>query len=195
MKVTEKAIIVSAPSGAGKTTIVKRLLAAIPELAFSVSACSRPKREGEVNGVDYYFISVDEFMEMIAKDGLLEYEEVYPGSYYGTPKKEITRIWNEGKAVIFDVDVMGGINLKKYFGDKALSVFIKPPSLGVLKERLENRKTEGLESLKTRLSKATTELGFAGQFDKIIINDQLEPAVAETIAVVSNFLRTDESKK
>jgi guanylate kinase len=195
MDLTEKAIIVSAPSGAGKTTIVKHLLKAFPNLAFSVSACSRPKREGEVNGVDYYFVSVDEFTEMIKNEGLLEWEQVYPGSYYGTPKSEITKIWSEGKAVIFDVDVKGGMNLKKYFGEKALSVFIKPPSLKVLKERLENRKTEGLESLHTRLSKATFELGFAEQFDKVIVNDNLETAVAEAKTAVSNFLHADETKK
>lgn len=193
MKLSEKAIIVSAPSGAGKTTIVKRLLAAFPQLEFSVSACSRPKREGETDGVDYYFISADEFRKMISDDGLLEWQEVYPGSFYGTPKKEIERIWNDGKVVIFDVDVLGGVNLKRIFGNRALSVFIRPPSMEVLEERLRNRQTEGLQSLTTRLSKAAFELDFAGRFDRVIVNDKLEAAVDEAIAVVGAFI-SDENE-
>ncbi len=182
-----KAIIVSAPSGAGKTTIVKELLKAIPTLAFSVSACTRPKRINEVDGKDYYFISPDEFREKIKQDAFIEWEEVYPGNYYGTFKSEINRIWSEGKNVIFDVDVAGGVNLKRYFGLKALAIFIEPPSVGHLETRLINRKTDSAESIETRLNKAKYELTFAKEFDLVIVNDVLETAVTTTIKSITDF--------
>ena len=185
---TEKAIIVSAPSGAGKTTIVRHLLEVIPSLEFSVSACSREKRDGETDGRDYHFISADEFRKKIENDEFVEWEEVYPGSYYGTLKSELQRIWEKGCFPIFDVDVVGGLNLKKYFGDKALAICIKPPSLSALKERLQKRGTETEESFRKRLGKAEKELTFAEHFDIIIMNDKLENACKEAIVVVNNFL-------
>jgi guanylate kinase len=185
---TEKAIIVSAPSGAGKTTIVRHLLSVIPELDFSVSACSRPKREGETDGRDYHFISADEFRKKIKNDEFVEWEEVYPGNYYGTLESELQRIWKKGCFPIFDVDVVGGLNLKKYFGDKALAICIKPPSISALMERLQKRGTETEESFRKRLGKAEDELTFAEHFDIIIVNDLLETACAEAISAVNDFL-------
>ena len=184
----EKAIIISAPSGAGKTTIVKHLLSVIPELEFSVSACSRSKREGETNGRDYRFISVEEFRKKIENDEFVEWEEVYPGNYYGTLKSELQRIWEKGCYPIFDVDVIGGLNLKKYFWEKALAICIKPPSISALKERLQNRGTETEDSFLKRLDKAENELTFAEDFDIIIVNDQLENAYLEAVNIVKNFL-------
>jgi guanylate kinase len=185
---TEKAIIISAPSGAGKTTIVRHLLSAIPDLDFSVSACSRPKREGEADGRDYHFISADEFRKKIENDEFAEWEEVYPGSYYGTLKSELQRIWEKGSFPIFDVDVVGGLNLKKYFGDKALAIFIQPPSLNELKNRLIGRNTENEESLQKRLIKTEHEMKFAGKFDQIVINNNLDLAYAQTMRLVTAFL-------
>ena len=185
----EKAIIVSAPSGAGKTTIVRHLLSAIPELEFSVSACSREKREGETDGRDYHFISTDEFRKKIENDEFVEWQEVYPGSYYGTLKSELQRIWEKGCFPIFDVDVIGGLNLKKYFGDKSLAICIKPPSISALKERLQKRGTETEESFRKRLGKAENELTFAEHFDIIIVNDQLEDACAEAARIVNEFIK------
>jgi guanylate kinase len=173
---TNKTIIVSAPSGAGKTTIVKMLLENIPQLAFSVSACSRAKREGETHGKDYYFISADDFRRKIERGEFVEWQEVYPGSYYGTLKSELERIWADKKIPIFDVDVLGGQNLKKYFGDDALAIFISPPSLKILEERLRNRGTETEESIRKRIGKAEYEMTFASNFDKVIVNDDLENA-------------------
>jgi guanylate kinase len=183
-----KAIIVSAPSGAGKTTIVKHLLTVIPELEFSVSVCSRAKREGETNGRDYHFISIEEFRKKIENHEFVEWEEVYPGNYYGTLKSELQRIWEKGCFPIFDVDVIGGLNLKKYFGEKALAIYIKPPAISVLKERLQKRGTETEESFRKRLGKAENELTFAEDFDIIIVNDQLENAYTEAVNIVKNFL-------
>jgi len=183
-----KAIIVSAPSGAGKTTIVKALLECIPGLAFSVSACSRGKRENETDGRDYYFITAEEFRKRIAGDEFIEWEEVYPGSYYGTLKSDVQRIWDAGKNVIFDVDVAGGINLKNYFGDRALSIFIMPPSYEHLESRLTGRNTESRESLETRLGKARFEMTFADKSDIIIINDDLKNAVGRAVGAVQEFL-------
>lgn len=183
-----KAVIVSAPSGAGKTTIVKHLLAALPELEFSVSACSRPKRENETNGSDYWFIPTEEFRQRITADDFVEWQEVYPGSYYGTLKSEIERIWNKGNTVIFDVDVVGGLNLKKYFGGKALAVFVQPPSFEVMKQRLTNRNTESPESLAKRLGKAEYELTFADRFDWILVNDDLEKSCREAEEKIRSFL-------
>lgn len=188
---SEKVIIFSAPSGAGKTTIVKSILAEFPSLEFSVSATSRSPREGETHGKDYYFLSADNFREKIQNQEFLEWEEVYANSFYGTLKSEPERIWKKGNQVIFDVDVMGGINIKKLFTQKALSIFVMPPSLEILEQRLINRGTETPESLKKRLDKAAHEMSFANEFDKIVINDHLETAIAETIALIKEFLDKD----
>ena len=185
---TNKAIIVSAPSGAGKTTIVKMLLESLPQLAFSVSACSRPKRQGETHGKDYYFISADEFRKKIDTGEFVEWQEVYPGSYYGTLKSELERIWSENKVPVFDVDVFGGQNLKKYFGSDALAIFISPPSLMILEERLRNRGTDSEESIRKRIGKAEYELTYVKFFDEVIINDNLHRASRETLEKVSAFL-------
>ncbi|MDP4282705.1 MAG: guanylate kinase [Bacteroidota bacterium] len=190
-----KAIIVSAPSGAGKTTIVKYLLSVCPQLSFSISACSRPRRDNETEGKDYYFISVDTFRERIVYGDFVEWQEVYPGNYYGTLKSELQRIWKEGKTPLFDVDVFGGLNLKKYFGDDALALFIKPPSLEVLEERLRNRGTEDLESLKKRLKKAGQELAQAKKFDRVIVNDKLEDAYCEALKAIGNFIDISDNEK
>jgi guanylate kinase len=185
---TGQAIIVCAPSGAGKTSIVKYLLAQLPRLSFSVSACSRPMRENETEGKDYYFLTVDEFRSRIQAGDFVEWEEVYQGSYYGTLKSELERIWNEGRVPVFDVDVKGGLSLKTYFGSKGLAVFIIPPSVDALESRLRKRNTENEETLRKRLERAEYELGFAGKFDKAIINETLEKACCEAASVIQNFL-------
>lgn len=184
----KKAIIVSAPSGAGKTTIVSRLLRQFPQLAFSISACSRPKRECETDGKDYYFMSGDEFRKKIGNDEFVEWEEVYPGSYYGTLKSELDRIWSENKFPIFDVDVCGGLNLKKYFGKDGLALFIKPPSVETLEARLRNRGSEDEETLRTRINKANQELAQAELFDTTIVNDKIDDAIEESARLVSVFI-------
>ena len=183
-----KVIIVSAPSGAGKTSIVKHVLDNLPELRFSTSATTRTMREGEVNGKDYHFLSVSDFKKGIERDEFLEWEEVYHNQFYGTLKSEIQRIWDEGKVVIFDVDVKGGLNIKKYFGDKALSIFVEPPTVQELENRLRKRGTETEESLRKRMEKAEYELSFAPQFDKVILNDNLDDARAEMIHTIREFL-------
>jgi guanylate kinase len=183
-----KAIIVSAPSGAGKTTIVKHLLKVIPQLEFSISACSRAKREEETDGKDYYFISVDDFRNRIILDEFVEWQEVYPGSYYGTMKSEMNRIWSLGKTPIFDVDVVGAVNLKKYFGDQGLGIFIHPPSIEELELRLKKRGTESEETLRKRVDKAAYELTFAPHFDQVVINDNLETKCREIVVLVKGFL-------
>ncbi|MBQ1818686.1 MAG: guanylate kinase [Bacteroidales bacterium] len=183
-----KVIIVSAPSGAGKTSIVKHVLDYLPELRFSTSATTRTMREGEVNGKDYHFLSVSDFKKGIERDEFLEWEEVYHNQFYGTLKSEIQRIWDEGKVVIFDVDVKGGLNIKKYFGDKALSIFVEPPTVQELENRLRKRGTETEESLRKRMEKAEYELSFAPQFDKVILNDNLDDARAEMIHTIREFL-------
>jgi len=185
---TGKVIIVSAPSGAGKTSIVKHVLQFLPELRFSTSATTRTMREGEINGKDYHFLSVDDFKKGIEHDEFLEWEEVYANQFYGTLKSEIQRIWDEGKTVIFDVDVKGGLNIKKYFGDKALAIFVEPPTVQELENRLRNRGTETEESLRKRVEKAEYELSFAPRFDKIILNDDLEVARAEMLQTIRQFL-------
>lgn len=185
-----KFVIVSAPSGAGKTTIVRRLMQAGLNLEFSVSAASRAPRANEINGKDYYFISIDEFREKIRKGELLEWQEVYKDNYYGTLKRQVERIWNRGHHVLFDVDVQGGINLKKQFPDITLSIFIMPPSLEELGKRLRLRSTETPDNIARRLEKARTEITFTDKFDKIIINDDLEKAVSEAIETVSQFLKS-----
>jgi guanylate kinase len=183
-----KCIIFSAPSGAGKTTIVKRLLAEGFPLEFSISAATREKRGTEKNGKDYYFLSVEDFKNKIEKDEFIEWEEVYEDHFYGTLKNEIERIWKSGKAVIFDVDVIGGINLKTHFGENALSVFVMPPSIKALEERLIERGTDSPERIETRLAKAKQELITADQFDFVVLNDELEKAVGAANLIVKKFL-------
>lgn len=185
-----KAIIVSAPSGAGKTTIVKYLLKAIPELAFSISACSRSKREGEINGKDYYFLPLDEFKRRIENDAFIEWQEVYPGSFYGTLKSEIERIWKEGKVPIFEVDIVGGLNLKNYFREQALSIFIKPPAFEDLEKRLRIRNTESDADILKRITKAEFELTFAGKFDRILLNDEISAASLKATELITAFLNS-----
>lgn len=183
-----KAIIFCAPSGSGKTTIVKHLLQTNPELGFSISASTRDKRgRTEENGKDYYFLSPAEFRKKINNDEFIEWEEVYEGNFYGTLKSEIDRIWKTGKNVIFDVDVKGGLNLKKYFGDKSLAIFVKVPSLEILKERLHDRKTESEESLSRRLFKAQFEMGFQDKFDVVLVNEDLKKSLAEAQRLYDDF--------
>ena len=183
-----KLIIFSAPSGSGKTTIVHHLLEQDLPLSFSVSACTRAPRDNEQHGKDYYFMPVEEFKRLIKKDEFIEWEEVYKDHFYGTLKSELTRIWNQERHVVFDVDVAGGVNLKKQFTDQALALFIKPPSISVLKERLENRSTDSPEKIRIRIEKAEKELEFADQFDLVIVNDKLEEAVKEAHNAISDFL-------
>ena len=187
---TGKAIIFSAPSGAGKTTIVKSLLANKLPLSFSISACSRQKRENEINGKDYHFLSIEDFKQKINEQAFIEWEEVYENNYYGTLKSEIERIWNNKKHVVFDVDVVGGLNLKKHFGNNALAIFIQPPSMDVLIERLRNRATESESSLNKRINKAKHEMTYSPSFDSIIINDQLEKTIEVAEKKVKDFLNS-----
>ena len=183
-----KLVIFSAPSGAGKTTIVHHLLKQFPQLAFSVSATTRERRGNEVDGKDYYFISKEEFLHRIAQKEFVEFEEVYADNFYGTLRSEIERLWAEGKHVIFDIDVEGGLHLKKKFGDRALAVFVQPPSLEVLIQRLTGRATDSPEKLKERIAKAEKELRYADQFDLILQNNELEKACQEAEKLVSDFL-------
>ena len=183
-----KVIVFSAPSGAGKTSIVRYLLEQNTQLSFSISATTRAKREMEVDGRDYYFISVPEFQKRIENEAFLEWQEVYKGQYYGSLKSEVDRLCGEGKVVLFDVDVLGGLNIKKYYKDEALAIFVQPPTLETLKERLIGRGTETPESLKKRLDKAEYEMSFAPQFDVILINDQLEDARNEATRLIRDFL-------
>jgi guanylate kinase len=185
-----KVIIISAPSGAGKTTIVKHLLQVKElNLAFSVSACTRPMRECEVNGRDYFFLTVAQFKDKIDDGEFLEWEEVYKNNYYGTLRSEVSRIWSMNMHVLFDVDVMGGINLKEKFGDNALAIFIRPPSIEILRSRLESRGTESAEKIRNRVNKASLELKFARKFDVIVLNDVLQKAQAETQKLVAAYLK------
>lgn len=186
-----KVVIFCAPSGSGKTTIVKHLLKVNPSLQFSVSACTRQRREGETNGKDYYFLSQQAFKEKIEQGAFLEFEEVYGGNFYGTLKSEIDRIWSLGKVVIFDVDVEGGLNLKKYFGAQALAIFVKPPGVEVLEQRLRYRSTETEETLKMRVGKAVKELAYEHRFDKVLLNDVLEKALDEAEQMVNEFISPD----
>lgn len=186
-----KAIIFSAPSGSGKTTIVKHLLQTNPDLGFSISASTRDKRgRTEQHGQDYYFLTPEEFKRKIDEDAFIEWEEVYAGNFYGTLKSEIERIWREGKNVIFDVDVKGGLNLKKYFGQKALAIFVKVPSVEVLKERLHDRGTESEESLSRRLFKANFEMSFQDRFDVVLINEDLNKSLQEAQNLYDSFKRS-----
>ncbi|WP_028295859.1 guanylate kinase [Olivibacter sitiensis] len=184
-----KLLIFSAPSGAGKTTIVKHLLHQYPDkIAFSISASTRQPREGEIDKKDYYFISKEEFLHRVAKQEFVEFEEVYTGTFYGTLRSEIERIWATGKAVIFDLDVIGGLRLKHKFGDKALAIFVQPPSVDVLVERLRGRGTDSDEKLKERIAKADKELGYSQQFDVILRNDDLDVACADAEKLLLEFL-------
>lgn len=189
-----KALIFSAPSGSGKTTIVKHLLTNNPTLGFSISASTRDRRgRTEQNGKDYYFLTPEEFKKKIDNDEFIEWEEVYAGNFYGTLKSEIERIWKEGKDVVFDVDVQGGIKLKNYFGDKALSVFVKVPNIDTLRDRLQTRGTESEESLSRRLFKAKFEMGFADKFDEILVNDNLENAFQKAQLLYTDFIQRTPS--
>lgn len=186
-----KLIIFSAPSGAGKTTIVKWLLANhADKISFSISASTREARVGEIDGKDYYFISKEEFLHRIAKKEFIEFEEVYSGTFYGTLRTEIERIWSMGKHVIFDIDVEGGLHLKRKFGERALAIFVQPPSLEVLEQRLRGRGTDSEDKLKERIVKAKKELDYADQFDIILKNDNLEKARTEAESLMLDFLNT-----
>ncbi len=180
-------VALTAPSGAGKTTIAHRLLAALPDLRFSVSATTRPPRPHERNGVDYHFVTPERFAELAAAGALLEYEEVYPGRFYGTLVAEVERALERG-SVLLDVDVKGALNVKKLYGDRALTIFIAPPSIETLESRLRARNTETEATLAARLARARSELGYAGRFDRTVVNDGLEEAVAETLNAVRSFL-------
>ncbi len=183
-----KLLIFSAPSGAGKTTIVRYLMGEIPSLEFSISAASRKPRPGERNGYDYYFLTAAEFKEKIQENAFVEWEEVYKNHFYGTLHSEVERIRNRGKHVVFDVDVKGGVNIKKQFGDDALAIFVKPPSVEELKKRLLGRATETEESLKKRLDRSVFELEFEDKFDVTLINDNLDKAKAEAMKLVKEFI-------
>lgn len=185
---SQKMIIVSAPSGAGKTTIVKHLLHAFPQLGFSVSATSRSMREGEKDGREYYFVTSEKFRQMILQGKLLEWQEVYPGSFYGTQVSEVERITQNGLYPVFDVDVVGGLNIKKMYAEKALAVFIRPPSFEILESRLRARATDSEESLHKRLNKAKHELTYEKNFDHVIVNDELEDAFRQAGKLVQDFL-------
>ena len=183
-----KVLIFSAPSGSGKSTIVNHILGGHTGIEFSVSATSRPPRGEEKDGVEYFFYSADIFRLLVRDDKFVEFEEVYPDRFYGTLKAEVNRIWARGNAIIFDVDVKGGVNLKKYFGDQALSVFIQAPSVEVLRQRLIGRGTDSAEDIEKRVAKAAEEMTYAPQFDKVLINDDLATALAEADAMVDTFL-------
>lgn len=182
-------MIFSAPSGAGKTTLVHYLLRNLNDLEFSISAASRAPRGREENGIDYHFMSAEEFEKRIKDDEFVEWEEVYDNMYYGTLKSEVKKAWDQNKTVVFDVDAEGGLNLKRIFGDNALAVFIKPPSLFVLEQRLRDRRTETEESIKKRLAKANAELKKADQFDRVLLNDNLEKACLEAKEMVEKFIK------
>ena len=188
---TGKLILFCGPSGSGKTTITKHLLGKFPQLRFSVSATTRAKRPGEVHGNDYYFISVDDFKKNIKQDAFVEWEEVYGNIFYGTLKSEIDRIWSEGKVVAFDVDVEGGLNIKKLYGKNLLAVFVKPLSVEVLRKRLAERNTESPESLETRIAKAELEMTYENRFEHVILNDTLEHALEQAFKLVNEFLGTE----
>ena len=185
----KKIIILTAPSGAGKTTVKSKLLAALTkELSFSVSATTRKIRGNEQEGIDYHFTNEEVFKKLIEKNAFIEWEMVYPGLYYGTTIEELNRIWNEEKVPVLDIDVKGALNVKKQFGHLVLSIFIEPPSIAVLKERLEKRGTDTAENIMTRINKATEELQYKEQFDQVVLNDDIERASAEVIALVRQFI-------
>lgn len=188
-----KLIIISAPSGTGKSTIISWIMKEHKELnlAYSISCTSRPPRGSEQNGVDYFFLSPEEFRERIENDEFLEFEEVYTDRFYGTLKSQVETQLDAGQNVIFDVDVKGGVNIKKFYGDKALSIFIQPPSINTLRRRLESRATDAPEVIEQRLERAAFELTFADKFDKVVINDILEYAEADTLELIENFLKSE----
>lgn len=183
----KKVIIFSAPSGAGKSTVVSHLLKTFPFLEFSISATSRAPRGSEKNGVEYYFFSEQQFRDLIARDAFVEYEEVYPGSFYGTLRSEVERIWAKGHIILFDIDVKGGVNLKRIFGNDAMSVFVKPPSVEELRRRLIGRGTDSPEAIERRVAKAEEELKYESRFDRILENDRLERTLAEAEEIVNTF--------
>ncbi len=185
-----KLIVISAPSGSGKTSIVSYLLKNMETLSFSISACSREQRENEIEGKDYHFLGIEGFKRSIKEDSFLEWEEVYKNQFYGTLKSEVERIWSEGKTVIFDVDVVGGLNIKKQYPKECLSIFIMPPSVEVLSERLIGRGSESDESLQKRLDKAEEEISQNQEFDTVILNDNLSIACEETQEVITNFIKS-----
>jgi guanylate kinase len=185
-----KLIVISAPSGSGKTSIVSYLLKNMETLSFSISACSRERRENEIEGKDYHFLGIEGFKRSIKEDSFLEWEEVYKNQFYGTLKSEVERIWSEGKTVIFDVDVVGGLNIKKQYPKECLSIFIMPPSIEVLAERLIGRGSESDESLQKRLDKAEEEISQNQEFDTVILNDDLSIACEETQEVITNFIKS-----
>ena len=191
---TGKLVIVAGPSGSGKTTIVRHLLGVYPRLAFSISACSRQKRQGEMDGEDYYFLSVEQFKEKIEKGDFIEWEEVYPGSYYGTLRTEVERLWQIGRDVIFDIDVKGAMNLKKHYPGNSITIFIEPPSLETLQQRLQQRKTETPEFFEQRIKKAAEELSYSNQFDKLIHNNDLQTAFKEAGKIVGDFLTLNDKR-
>ena len=190
-----KVLIFSAPSGSGKSTVVNHILSGHKGIEFSVSATSRPPRGEEKDGVEYFFYSADIFRLLVRDDKFVEFEEVYPDRFYGTLKAEVNRIWARGNVIIFDVDVKGGVNLKKYFGDQALSVFIQAPSVEVLRDRLVKRGTDSAEDIEKRVAKAAEEMTYAPQFDKVLINDDLATALAEADAMVDTFLADDSNSR
>ena len=183
-----KLVIFSAPSGAGKSTLVNYLLPQFPQLSFSISATSRAPRGQEEHGKDYYFLSSEEFKVRVAQDELLEWEEVYSGTYYGTLRTEVERIWSEGKVVVFDIDVVGALNLKKQFSDRALALFVQAPSVEILEQRLRGRGTDSEEKIQQRVAKATIEMARAPEFDEVVVNDNLNTAKAEALAILKDFL-------
>lgn len=188
-----KVVIVTAPSGAGKTTLVHHLLNKFPHLEFSVSACNRSQRPGEVHGKDYYFITTDEFLERVRNEEFVEFEEVYPNTYYGTLKSELDRIWTKGHCALFDVDVRGGLALKVKYADQALALFVKPPSLEALYERLLKRNTETADKIRMRMEKAAYEMEYESRFDRIIVNDTLQHAKDAAEEAVRSFLNENKS--
>jgi len=181
-------LIVTAPSGSGKTTIVRHLLQTFPRLRFSISATTRARRSTEINGQDYYFISGERFRELVAQDAFLEWEEVYPGQFYGSLRSEVDRTGDEGGVAVFDIDVKGAVNLKRIYGDRALAVFIRPPSLDVLVTRLRDRQTEDDASLERRIARVTEEMSFEDRFDRTLVNDDLATALQEAQDIASSFL-------
>jgi guanylate kinase len=186
-----KLIIFSAPSGSGKTTIVKHLVANIPQLGYSISACTRPRRgRTEQHGKDYYFMEKEDFEHKIRNEEFVEWEQVYPGAYYGTLKSEVQRIWNNGKHVIFDVDVVGGLKIKEYYGDNALAIFVKVNSIDELRKRLLKRQTETDATLETRLAKAEYEMSFENRFDVVLVNEDLEETLEKAVKIVQDFIKS-----
>ena len=187
-----KLVVFSAPSGSGKTTVVRHLLDVIPDLEFSISATTRPMRAGEKHGQDYYFYTNEEFQAAIEKNAFIEYEEVYKGVNYGTLKTEVHRLWEEGKTVIFDLDVEGGLTIKKYYGEQALALFLRPPSVDILIDRLRSRNTENEEQLTMRIAKVHSELKFEQLFDKVIVNDMLSDTFVNAESIVTSFLKSED---